>query len=222
MKTIVTCPECRRALQVPEEFFGKSVQCPDCKHAFVAQSPEAAVQITSTTAAPSAPAPKPAAPKAAAPPDAPEVWEEPPTRAEKRRRMERDDDDDDLDDSRIGRRTSRGDPDRGGVILALGIVSLVLAFFSFMLYILPIWLIPLVCGIFGWVLGQRDLKAMKAGTMDSRNQVLTLVGMILSIVGVGISACVAVFSCGMMAFLGIIFGIAANAPPPPGPPPRPR
>jgi hypothetical protein len=216
MKTIVTCPECRRALQVPEDFFGKSVQCPDCKHAFVAQSPEAAVQITSTTAAPAAP--KPAAMQAAVP-DTPEEWEEP-TRAEKRRRSERDDDDDDLEDMRLGRRASRGDPDRGGMILALGIVSLVLAFFSFMLYILPIWLIPLVCGIFGWVLGHRDLKAMKLGTMDSSNQVLTLVGMILSIVGVGISLCVAVFSCGMIAFLGVIFGIAANAPPPPGPPRR--
>jgi hypothetical protein len=70
-----------------------------------------------------------------------------------------------------------------------------------------------VVGVFGWVLGQRDLKAMKAGTMDSSNQVMTLVGMILSIVGVGISVCVMLLSCGVIAFFVIMFfTVAANAP----------
>jgi hypothetical protein len=45
--------------------------------------------------------------------------------------------------------------------------------------------------------------------------------MILSIVGVGISICVMVFSCGILAVFALMFiGIAANAPPP-RPPPQP-
>src|SRR5882724_3691719 len=212
MKTIVSCPECRRDLQVPDELLGRSVQCPDCKHPFVAQSPDAPIPITSVSKVQSP------APPAAAPAAVPAGREQPPRPAKSRRRDE-DDRDDDLDDLRIGRRMRGGVPDRGGVILALGIVSLVLAFFSFVLYIVPIWLIPLVVGVFGWVLGQRDLRAMREGRMDSSNHVMTLVGMILSIVGVGISACVGLFSCGMLTFIGIMIIFAANAPPP-GPPPR--
>jgi len=212
MKTIVSCPECRRDLQVPDELLGRSVQCPDCKHPFVAQSLDAPIPITSVSKAPAA------APPTAIPAAVPAAREEPP-RPTGRRRRDEDDGDDDLDDLRIGRRGRGGAPDRGGVILALGIVSLSLSFFSFLLYILPIWLIPLVVGIFGWVLGQRDLRAMREGTMDSSNHVMTLVGMILSIVGVGVSVCVGLFSCGMIGFIGIMIIFAANAPPP-GPPPR--
>jgi hypothetical protein len=216
MKTIVSCPECRRDLQVPDELLGRSVQCPDCKHPFVAQSLDAPIPVTSVSKVP-APAP-PAAIPAVAPPAMPTGRDEPSRQAESRRRDE-DERDDDLDELRVGRRMHGGAPDRGGVILALGIVSLVLAFFSFMLYILPIWLIPLVVGVFGWILGQRDLRAMREGRMDSSNHVMTLVGMILSIVGVGISACIAILGCGVAAFIALMFSIAAMAPPP-GPPPR--
>jgi hypothetical protein len=217
MKTIVSCPECRRDLQVPDELLGRSVQCPDCKHPFTAQSLDAPIPITSVSKVP-APAP-PTATAAPAAPAVPTKWEEPARPAEQRRR---DDRDDDLDDLRVGRRRSAGVPDRGAIILTLGIVSLSLALFSFLLYIIPIWLIPLVVGVFGWVLGQRDLRAMRDGTMDSSNQVMTLVGMILSIVGVGISACVGLLGCGVAALIGIMISIGAMAGPPrpPGPPPR--
>ncbi len=158
MTTIVNCPECRRALQVPENYFGQKVQCPDCKNTFVANPPEAAIQV----------APPPAPGPASAPPAA----EKQRRRDERddddddrrRRRDEHDDDNDDLDDLRLGgRRDQSLDPDRGGLILTLGIVSLVLSFFSFMLYILPIWIIPVVLGIIGWVMGHRDMRAMPQG-----------------------------------------------------------
>lgn len=217
MKTIVSCPECRRDLQVPDELLGRSVQCPDCKHPFVAQSLDAPIPITSVSKVPAPP--PPVAIPAVAPPAVPTERDESPRRAESRRRGE-DDRDDDLDDLRVGRRMRGGVPDRGGVILALGIVSLVLAFFSFVIYFLPIALIPLVIGVFGWVMGQRDLRAMREGRMDSRNHVMTLVGMILSIVGASISVFVTIFSCVILAIFGIMFSIAALAPRPPGPPPR--
>jgi hypothetical protein len=202
MAAIVSCPECRRALEVPEDYFGQTVRCPDCKHTFEAQPPEAAIQIGPASSAPARPAPV----------------------AKKPARYERVDEDededeedfeDDLEDLRRGRRSGRrsgaGRPDRGGVILALGIVSLVLSFVSFSLYFLPIWLLPMAAGIVGWVMGQRDLRAMREGTMDASNQVMTLVGMILSIVGLCLSLCVMILSCAVMGFLGVLLcGAAAN------------
>jgi hypothetical protein len=210
MKNIVSCPVCGRALQVPEEFFGRTVQCPDCKHTFPAKPPDAPIAITSVQSEPSL-----AAIPVAAPPSSGE-------RVPRNERQPLDDeyvDAYDRDDRRAVRRMDAGAPDRGGVILALGIVSLVLTFPSFIIYFLPIWLIPLVIGIFGWVMGQRDLRAIREGRMQQSGHVMTLVGMILSIVGVGISVCVGLFSCGMIAFLVIVFIGIANAPPP-GPPRR--
>jgi hypothetical protein len=206
MKNIVACPECRRALQVPEDFFGRTVQCPDCKNMVPAKPPDAPIAITSVQAEPS-----PSAVPAVVPPSGGELV----PRAERQRYDE--DDDGDRDDLRAGRRLDSGAPDRGGIVLALGIVSLVLAFFSFMIYFLPIWLIPLVVGIFGWVMGQRDLRAIREGRMQQSGHVMTLVGMILSIVGVGISICVMLLSCGVLAFIAIMFTVAANAPPQPRP-----
>ena len=63
MAEIVSCPACERTLQVPESYFGQTVQCPECKHTFAA-------------------APASAAPRAA-PPAVPEAgrvpeWDKPP------------------------------------------------------------------------------------------------------------------------------------------------
>jgi hypothetical protein len=220
MSAIVHCPECHRALQVPDEFFGQKVQCPDCKQKFVAnpaagEAPAAgAIQIAPASGLPPAPVPAPMRVE-------PDRNEPEPDYAASRRR-ERDDDRDDLDDVR-GDDLHTGEPERGAIILTLGIISLVLSFFSFMLYILPIWIAPLTLGIIGWIMGHRDLRAIRAlgRRNQSNNYVLTLIGMILSIVGLGISICVMLFSCGMIALLVGIFTLgAANAPPPGRPRPR--
>src|SRR5262249_34940351 len=153
-------------LQVPQEFFGQMVQCPDCKHTFPAKPPEAAIQAEAPPAVP---------------PSAVPAWQDAPPRPTKTHRRYEDEDDEDFDD-RPGRSTDRrvrtGAPDRGGLILALGIISLVLALMSFWLYFIPISLIPITIGIVGWILGQRDLRAMRAGSMDATNQPMTLIGMI--------------------------------------------
>src|SRR5260221_12305086 len=107
MKPIVSCPECRRDLQVPDDLLGRSVQCPDCKHPFVAQSLAAPIPITSVSKAPPAP------PPTAIPAAVPAARKEPPRPTERRRRDE-DDRDDDLDDLRIGRRGRCGITDRCG------------------------------------------------------------------------------------------------------------
>ena len=198
MSSIVSCPECHRALQVPDDFFGRTVQCPDCKRSFEAQRPDAAIQ---------AEAPKPSAD--AAPP----AWDTP--APEERRRSERDDDEDDElgDRSRVRRRYDG--PERGGIILALGIVSLVVGMLSLMIYIIPMWLIPLGVGIVGWIMGQRDLRAMRQANPDPSQHVMTLIGMILSIVGVAMSGFTGLLGCGVLTFIGVMFcGMAAFAPPP--------
>ena len=62
---------------------------------------------------------------------------------------------------------------RGGLILALGIISLVGC---------NCFLVP---GILAWILGASDLSKIKAGRMDPSGESLTRVGMILGIVSTG-------------------------------------
>ena len=41
MAQLIACPECTKALQVPDELLGTTVQCPECKHTFTATITEA-------------------------------------------------------------------------------------------------------------------------------------------------------------------------------------
>ena len=195
MSQVVSCPECGRALQVPESFFGRMVQCPDCKQTFEAKPPDGAIQVSAP--APWADEPEPPRPRRA-------EWED-------------DRDSDEFDDlSERLRRDGQSGPERGGVILALGIISLAVSVISFMLYIVPIWLIPLCVGTVGWIMGYRDLKAMRETRYDPHQHVMTMIGMILSIVGAAISIGVGILGCSILGIFGVMFcGMAAFAPPPP-------
>ena len=46
MAEIITCPACERKLQVPESFYGQTVQCPQCGQQFVADPHAQSVQST--------------------------------------------------------------------------------------------------------------------------------------------------------------------------------
>jgi len=61
------------------------------------------------------------------------------------------------------------DPHRGGMILALGILGLVVC---------------VICGIFAWVMANNDLRRMAAGQMDPSGEPLTQAGKIIAIVAV--------------------------------------
>jgi len=65
--------------------------------------------------------------------------------------------------------TSPIKPHRGGAILALGIIGIVICF---------------ITGIIAWVMGSSDLKEMDAGTRDPSGYSLTKAGMICGIIGV--------------------------------------
>jgi hypothetical protein len=102
MAEIIACPKCNRQLQVPEDYFGQLVQCPDCQHQFDARPPSSAVQST----------PPPAAPPKSEPADAP------------RQARYENDADDNFDDRPISNRPLRLEPHHGQIVLILGILSI--------------------------------------------------------------------------------------------------
>ncbi len=59
-------------------------------------------------------------------------------------------------------------PHRGGAVLALGIVGIVLCG---------------ICGIIAWVMGSNDLKEIRAGRMDRAGEGITQAGKICGIIG---------------------------------------
>ena len=80
-------------------------------------------------------------------------------------------------------------PPRGGAILALGILGLVVCF---------------ICGIIAWVMGNTDLREMGAGRMDPSGRGLTNAGRICGIVSV-------ILSCAGAAIWLIVVVVMAAA-----------
>jgi hypothetical protein len=75
-------------------------------------------------------------------------------------------------------------PHRGGAVLALGIIGLVLC---------------CICGIIAWSMGNADLKEMAAGRMDPSGEGITNAGKICGMVSVIIACVVAVIYLLMFA-----------------------
>lgn len=109
MAEIITCPRCRRTLQIPESFAGKLVQCPQCGDTFTAPGDWARPVA--------APAPAPESPRARDWGDRDDDY-----RRRRRRPLRPEEDDDDYRPYR--RRYSV--EHRGPVILTLGILGLVI------------------------------------------------------------------------------------------------
>jgi hypothetical protein len=152
MAEIITCPACERKLQVPESFYAQTVQCPECAHQFVADPHASSVQTTPPLAAPVAPAA--------------EAQED-----DRPRRRKRDYDeelDDEFDDMRPLRRS--GVAHRGGMILALGIISLVVPCAG------------VVCGPLAWIMGNTDLAEIRAGRMDPSGEGMVQAGRVLGMI----------------------------------------
>jgi hypothetical protein len=139
MMEVITCPGCGRRLQLPEEVIGEDVQCPACGQTFTAQNP--------------APPPPVRAPSL-------EPYRPPPERAELPRPRESGD---------RGERLRRPlTPHRGGALLTVGILGLVLC--------------PPILGPMAWVMANSDLAQMQAGRMDARGEGMTRAGQVLGII----------------------------------------
>jgi hypothetical protein len=189
MPDVVRCPQCRKQVRVPEEYAGKRVKCPACPTTFTAPSPNR-----------SGPEPVPAAladDDRLAGVRAVETGERDEDRrpARKRRparaRRRYDDDEDDYDDEDY--RFRRVWPHRGGLVLALGIVSLVLSCGV---------ILGLKLGVIALIVAGMDLRAMARGEMDRRGAGLTRAGMVCAIIGVSLSV-----------LLGLLFAMVLIAAP---------
>jgi predicted Zn finger-like uncharacterized protein len=202
----ISCPSCARTLKVPDELIGKTVRCPGCKTTFTAQgeAPSAPVQVETSSAA-----------------------------GRSRRAAEDDrprDDADDVDDV-DDRPRPGGAPHKGGLLLGLGITSVVLAVLSLLaegcsstgtcctLIMCVAWL-PLVVamlmslvgailGLVASLLGHRDLGRMNRGEMDSSGRGSTKSGMICGIAGAVLG--VLDLLCGIVILILWIAGIGLAA-----------
>jgi len=208
MAHLITCPECKKHLQVPDDLIGKKVQCPECKHTFTAQ---VEVEEVSVSTKPSQSAPPPPAT------NKPPAWDTKKgnddeddddsynvrKRRSRDRDRDRDDDDDDDDDDRPSRRRRRRSgygrnylPHRGGLILAFGIIALVSG-------------LGFIFGPIAWFMGNADMAEIQSGNMDPEGEGMTQTGRILGMIATIISLVGIVVTLVSVAF---IFGCGCCIP----------
>jgi hypothetical protein len=162
MAETIACPSCQRQLQVPEQYLGQKVQCPECRHMFVATT-------TSVSAQPPPP------PAGNTPKPKPRRYDDDENETPRRRRDFDDDDDDDFEDFHHPRRLrNRFAPHRGGLIMALGLVALVGG--------MSLCGVPAVLGPVAWALGSWDLRKIREGRMDPEGASMTQTGQVCGIV----------------------------------------
>lgn len=102
-------------------------------------------------------------------------------------------------------------PHRGTVILVLGIVGLAIPLFcSSCCAILSI--AGCVCGIIAWVMANKDLKEMAAGTMDPTGRGTTQAGKICGIISVILGIVVFIISLLFLGFIGLSHFVERSQP----------
>jgi len=199
MPAVVSCPQCRQNLHLPEQLIGSTVRCPMCQRAFTASldsvsagppplpsgvpSGGAPAGPAPAVSAPSAPAPSAPAPSAPAPSaPAEEEYEKPledPGEKKRKRRKEL---------SRYGTGTGglygdlmkeqrrKATEHRGVLILVFGIVSITCA----------AGIVGLIFAIITYNMATNDLNEMMSGRMDRSGETLTKTGRILALIGGGL------------------------------------
>jgi predicted Zn finger-like uncharacterized protein len=218
MPVIVACPSCGGKLRIADGLRGQRVRCPACNHTFddnAKPSPPSQpssldpqdLPLQMAIDAPSAPRPA-----ASGPPglvgavelpgpvsDVPVPPSEPPPAEPPRRRPSRPwaDEPDDWEVPDLRRRVPRRDciPDRGGVVLAIGIVSLAV--------LMLVWCAPLglILGLTSWIMGQSDLRKMKRGEMDLRGRGATQAGWICGIIATILNGLLMLGCGGLIGFV---------------------
>jgi hypothetical protein len=159
MNEIITCPACQNKVQVPDEFLGRAVQCPECQHAFVAGGAAVRSPANALFADPGDPMPASRPPRALEPLTAP-----------RRPRYAVDEEGAEPYDD-WGRRHGMLRPDRGGMILAFGILTVVTP------------CLGLILGPMAWFMGSADLAAIDSGEMNPANRGLVQAGRIIGAIG---------------------------------------
>jgi predicted Zn finger-like uncharacterized protein len=108
---------------------------------------------------------------------------------------------------RVRREAPRRDrePDRGSLVLTLGIVSIVL--------VVVCGPVGLVLGIMAWVMGQGDLRKIRDKQMDAEGQGTTQAGWICGIIGTVLNGLALLACLGYLALIGFIIDSANSRPP---------
>ena len=210
----IQCPGCQRKLNVPDTFLGKRVKCPSCGEGFQASQTPPESEDPKKAKPPLKEAIAPAPKRPASPPSSKKVEEEPETETEheyeeeaepkpKSRRRSQDDEDEEEDErpARRARRRRRDDddsdedyarprrrriqPHRGGLVLTLAIVSMVVSCCA---------LGGLIMGAIALNMANKDLSDMAAGRMDESGHGITMAGKICAIVGL------------VLALISFVFG----------------
>lgn len=210
----IACPECRRPLNLPPEASNRTVQCPACRGVF---HPAGADQFVPPKAALPSRAPTPAvAPPVPTPTAAPPTPEYDPRRSKRRReeydicpncnaRFDRGRDRcpecdaeflpeaDDRPWERTGAERRDSEPDRGTLILAMGIGSILLsAFFFCPIAGLVGSVLGVILGLSAWNMGRNDLKKMDQHIMAREGRGSTHGGLVCGVIGLIVSMIAAV------------------------------
>ena len=166
------CKQCQSTLRVPSEHAGKQAKCPKCE--FINMIPMSTIApVDSANAGGTG-----------------DAFTQPPSDFSQPKSQT-------TDGNPYQSTTTGGAPQyteahRGGLILALGIISIVGC---------NCCLVP---GILAWILGAGDLSKIKAGRMDPSGESTTRVGMILGIVSTGLAILVGLFYFAMMALSVVV------------------
>jgi hypothetical protein len=208
MAVFVACPQCAIRLSVPESLLGKKIRCASCMTVFDAQAQEAEPAKTIAgplTSAVTDPSGKLAPPADDDLPMAP--LDDEPVKKRKKRRADFQPDFDEYDDRRDREdrrrarrlvRQARWAPHRGGMVVVMGVLSVVLSAMGVFGAVCAcfglFWLAGLVLGILSWLFGHSDLGQMDRGNMDPEGRSPNRTGYICGIVGTSLSV-VTVFCC---------------------------
>lgn len=176
---VIDCPQCRRKLHLPDSCIGQTVQCPQCRHVFVATRPD---ELPAATPLPT-PEPSPGWPEQ--PAQEPDI-----SRTVRRRPLDYEDGwDDEREPVRRPRLGPRRLPHRSSTIHSLAIVS--------------IFLCGPVLAPLAWIMGNQDLQAMDEGRMDDSGRAETLTGRNIAIVSTVIHATLFLIGLLMLASAGM-------------------
>jgi len=110
----------------------------------------------------------------------------------------------DWEEPDLRRRPRRdAEPDRGVLILVLGILSLACITFS----CVPV---GTILGLIAWIMGQIDLRKMKRGTMDDNGRSMTQAGWICGLIGTILNGLLTLLC---LSFIGFFWYMDVSRPP---------
>jgi len=171
------CQGCQKTLRVPDEFAGRKAKCPSCQTVLQVPAEVETVEplevkppLTPPAGSGSYSASSPSSFGQAGIPNASPFASSNPYSSPGQ--------------YSYGQPSSRGKPHRGGLVLGLGIASLIC---SLLILCSCLFLIPAIATLSpSLTLGLMDLRAMKEGRMDNQGRGMTLTGTILAAVSAGI------------------------------------